>query len=122
MTKNQESRERPDHWNDQEHLKWWLLRWSLGLDPWSLLIPEEEKLVQRQQGITIAACEAPAPTCRQDAGPPPFGRRPGAVPVRGTLNRSQCLLELARKLTGAARVGVGLISADGQFAEHLATG
>src|SRR5262249_23521570 len=46
---------------------------------------------------------------------------PANVAPRGTLNRSQSLLELARKLTRASSVGIGLVSADGQLVEHLTT-
>src|SRR5262245_3795119 len=44
------------------------------------------------------------------------------MPVKGTLNRSQCLLDLVRKITGASCAGVGLVSADGQLVEHLTSG
>src|SRR5205085_12309421 len=82
----------------------------------------EEKPVQRQQRITGSARKAPVPAGKQEAGLSPFARRSGVVSVRGTLNRSQCLLDLALELTHASRVGVALVSADGQFAHHLPTG
>ncbi|HKB37766.1 MAG TPA: hypothetical protein VKD72_15070, partial [Gemmataceae bacterium] len=86
--------------------------------------------MQRQQGITAWAGEAAPPGGRLAVGtsqdnvlpPSQTGRRSGVMPVKGTLNRSQCLLDLVRKMTGASCAGVGLVSADGQLVEHLNSG
>jgi signal transduction histidine kinase len=48
--------------------------------------------------------------------------RPGGVPKKISESRSQQLLELACKLTGARLGGVGLLAADGAVVEHLPLG
>jgi signal transduction histidine kinase len=47
---------------------------------------------------------------------------PGNTPKRVSESRSQQLLELAGKLTGARLGGVGLVSAEGTLVEHLTVG
>ena len=44
------------------------------------------------------------------------------IPPKGALGRSQQLLELACKVLDAAQGGVGLLSPDGELAEHIAYG